>query len=74
MKVDSGLLPRGRDSAGNWRTPFDPLKPTSPLNNPGDYTEANAWQYTPTPALHDVEGFRELIGGTNSRTFGAAAI
>ncbi|MGB7904270.1 MAG: glycoside hydrolase domain-containing protein, partial [Steroidobacteraceae bacterium] len=32
-------------------------------NNPGDYTEANAWQYTATPALHDPFGFREVLGG-----------
>ncbi|MEI6899704.1 MAG: GH92 family glycosyl hydrolase, partial [Bacteroidota bacterium] len=28
----------GKDSKGNWRTPFDPLQATSPMNNPGDYT------------------------------------
>jgi predicted alpha-1,2-mannosidase len=56
-------LMRGRDSTGQWRTPFDPLKPTSPMNNPGDYTEANAWQYSLTPALHDPEGLQQLIGG-----------
>jgi predicted alpha-1,2-mannosidase len=56
---------RARNQAGGWRTPFDPLVPTSPMNNPGDYTEANAWQYTATPALHDVEGFRALVGGPN---------
>lgn len=54
---------RARNQMGGWRTPFDPLVPTSPMNNPGDYTEANAWQYTATPALHDVEGFRALVGG-----------
>ena len=54
---------RARNQAGGWRTPFDPLVPTSPMNNPGDYTEANAWQYTATPALHDVTGFRALVGG-----------
>jgi predicted alpha-1,2-mannosidase len=54
---------RGRNSAGQWREPFNPDKPTSPLNNPGDYTEANAWQYTLTPALHDPMGLRELMGG-----------
>lgn len=59
---ESGLA-RGRDSAGRWRKPFDPLRPTSPLNNPGDYTEANAWQYTWTPALHDPEGLIEAVGG-----------
>jgi len=54
---------RGRDSHGRWREPFDPLTPTSPLNNPGDYTEANAWQYTWTPALHDPAGLADLMGG-----------
>jgi len=54
---------RGRDSAGGWRVPFDPVVATSPLRNPGDYTEANAWQYTATPALHDPIGFRDRLGG-----------
>lgn len=54
---------RGKDSQGRWRTPFDPVVATSPLKNPGDYTEANAWQYTATPALHDVQGFRQRLGG-----------
>lgn len=54
---------RGKDSAGRWRTPFDPTVATSPMNNPGDYTEANAYQYTATPALHDTEGFRDALGG-----------
>jgi predicted alpha-1,2-mannosidase len=54
---------RGKDSEGRWRTPFDALTPTSPMNNPGDYTEANAWQYTLTPALHDPEGLVALMGG-----------
>ena len=56
-------LARGRDSTGAWRTPFDPLTATSPLNNPGDYTEANAWQYSWTPALHDVDGLVAAMGG-----------
>jgi predicted alpha-1,2-mannosidase len=54
---------RGRDSQGRWREPFNPDTPTSPLNNPGDYTEANAWQYSLTPALHDPMGLRALMGG-----------
>lgn len=54
---------RGKDSQGRWREPFNPDTPTSPLNNPGDYTEANAWQYTLTPALHDPERLRRLMGG-----------
>jgi predicted alpha-1,2-mannosidase len=57
---------RGRARDGSWRLPFDPLKATSPLNNPGDYTEANAFQYTLTPALHDPEGFVALLGGARA--------
>jgi predicted alpha-1,2-mannosidase len=60
--ADSHMM-RGKDSQGAWRRPFDPLKPTSPLNNPGDYTEANAWQYTLTPALHDPQGLVHVMGG-----------
>jgi predicted alpha-1,2-mannosidase len=56
-------LARGRDSLGAWRTPFDPLAITSPLNNPGDYTEASAWQYTWAPALHDTDGLVAAMGG-----------
>ncbi|MEL6200198.1 MAG: GH92 family glycosyl hydrolase, partial [Pseudomonadota bacterium] len=59
---------RGRDSAGTFREPFDPLEATSPLNNPGDYTEANAWQYLWTPALYDVDGLIELLGGKTAFT------
>ena len=56
-------LARGRDSRGAWRTPFDPLQTTSPLGTPGDYTEANAWQYSWTPALHDVAGLTAAMAG-----------
>lgn len=55
---------RGKDTNGNWRAPFDPLTATSPMNNPGDYTEANAWQYFWTPAQYDIEGMKNLLGGT----------
>ena len=54
---------RGKDSHANWRTPFDPLTATSPMNNPGDYTEANAWQYFWTPAQYDIAGMKNLLGG-----------
>ncbi len=59
---------RGKDSKGNWRIPFDPLMATSPMNNPGDYTEANAWQYFWTPAQYDVEGIIQLLGGKDKFT------
>lgn len=54
---------RGKDTNGNWRTPFNPLLATSPLNNPGDYTEANAWQYFWTPTQYDINGVTKLLGG-----------
>jgi predicted alpha-1,2-mannosidase len=59
---------RGKDSNGNWRTPFNPLSATSPMNNPGDYTEANAWQYFWTPAQFDIDGTKKLLGGTKAFT------
>jgi predicted alpha-1,2-mannosidase len=59
---------RGRDSKGNWRTPFNPLLATSPLNNPGDYTEANAWQYFWTPTQYDINGVTTLLGGKDNFT------
>lgn len=59
---------RGKDSNGNWRSPFNPLMATSPMNNPGDYTEANAWQYFWTPAQYDVEGMITLLGGKKKFT------
>ncbi len=57
---------RGKDSKENWRTPFNPLIPTSPLNNPGDYTEANAWQYFWTPTQYDIDGVTGLLGGKSN--------
>ncbi|MFN8244927.1 MAG: GH92 family glycosyl hydrolase [Ferruginibacter sp.] len=59
---------RGKDSKGNWRKDFNPLMATSPMNNPGDYTEANAWQYFWTPAQYDVEGMTRLLGGRKQFT------
>jgi len=59
---------RGKDTKGNWRTPFDPLTATSPMNNPGDYTEANAWQYFWTPAQYDIDGMKKLLGGDEAFT------
>jgi len=59
---------RGKDTKGKFRTPFDPLTATSPMNNPGDFTEANAWQYFWTPAQYDVEGVIDLLGGKENFT------
>jgi predicted alpha-1,2-mannosidase len=57
---------RGKNSRGQWRSPFNPLDATSPMNNPGDYTEANAWQYFWTPAQYDIEGLQALLGGQDA--------
>jgi predicted alpha-1,2-mannosidase len=38
------------------------------MNNPGDYTEANAWQYFWTPAQYDIDGMKEFLGGTTEFT------
>ncbi|WP_297518626.1 GH92 family glycosyl hydrolase [Flavobacterium sp.] len=59
---------RGKNQYGAWRTPFYPLTATSPLNNPGDYTEANAWQYFWTPTQHDLSGVVALLGGKTALT------
>lgn len=59
---------RGKDTKGNFRNPFDPIAATSPMNNPGDYTEANAWQYFWTPAQNDVQGVINLLGGKKDFT------
>jgi predicted alpha-1,2-mannosidase len=64
---ETGLM-RGKDSKGNFRFPFEPLEATSPMNNPGDYTEANAWQYTWTPSHYDVKNYIELLGGKDRFT------
>jgi predicted alpha-1,2-mannosidase len=64
----STRMMRGKDSKGNWREPFNPLMATSPMNNPGDYTEANAWQYFWTPAQYDVDGIVQLLGGRDQFT------
>ena len=63
----TGLM-RGKDTQGHWRTPFEPLKPTSPMNNPGDYTEANAWQYSWASTQHDITGVTNLLGGKEQFT------
>ncbi|WP_370392106.1 GH92 family glycosyl hydrolase [uncultured Winogradskyella sp.] len=64
---ETGLM-RGKDSKGQFRTPFNPLDATSPMNNPGDYTEANAWQYTWTTSHYDVENYTKLLGGKDQFT------
>ena len=56
---------RGRDSQGNWRTPFDPMKLNHGENSGFDYTEGNAWQYT-WHVQHDPQGLIALLGGPDA--------
>ncbi|MGN6417816.1 MAG: GH92 family glycosyl hydrolase [Pseudobacter sp.] len=55
---------RGRDSAGNWRIPFEPLRLFHAGAEGGDYTEGNAWQYS-WSVQHDAEALVKLAGGKN---------
>ncbi len=56
---------RGRDTKGNWRTPFDPFKLNHGADSGFDYTEGNAWQYT-WHVQHDPEGLIALVGGKDA--------
>lgn len=53
---------RGKDSKGNWRSPFDPIGASHAFSVGGDYTEANATQYT-WHVQQDPEGLMKLMGG-----------
>ena len=55
-------LMRGKDSKGQWRTPFSAFHLSHASSSGGDYTEGNAWQYT-WHVQHDVESLIDLIGG-----------
>jgi predicted alpha-1,2-mannosidase len=55
-------LMRARTTDGNWREPFHPLNLEHAGTSNGDYTEANAWQYT-WHVQHDVPGLIQLMGG-----------
>jgi len=57
----TGFL-RGKTSNGEWVSPFDPLKISHAGSGGGDYTEANAWQYS-WHAMHDIDGLIALFGG-----------
>ncbi len=60
----STRLARGRDSEGNWRTPFLPFSYQTSSKG-GDYTEGNCWQYT-WHVLQDVPGLIEIMGGKDA--------
>ena len=54
-------LMRGKDSKGNWRTPFYPHKYIGEMDK-RDITEGTNWQYT-WYVPHDVQGLINLMGG-----------
>lgn len=58
----STKLMRGKDSKGNWRSPFDPFLLSHAGTSGGDYTEGNAWQYT-WHVQHDIPTLVNLMGG-----------
>ena len=57
----STKLMRGKDSKGNWRTPFDPHGYIDDMNT-RDITEGTNWQYS-WYVPQDVQGLINLQGG-----------
>lgn len=53
---------RGKDSKGNWRTPFNPYVLSHASTSGGDFTEGNACQYT-WHVQHDIPTLIDLMGG-----------
>ncbi|WP_111307275.1 GH92 family glycosyl hydrolase [Confluentibacter sediminis] len=51
-------LMRGKDSKGEWRTPF------SPFDWGGDFTEGNSLHYS-WSVFHDMQGLINLMGGND---------
>lgn len=49
---------RGKNSRGEWRTPFNEFDTSHRAN---DYCEGNAWQYT-WLVPHDIKGLRDCFG------------
>jgi predicted alpha-1,2-mannosidase len=58
-----GLM-RGKDSAGKWRTPFDPHSYDDASRN-NDFTEGTSWQYS-WYVPQDVPGMIQLFGGKDA--------
>ena len=58
-------LARGKDSEGNWRTPFDRFALSHAATHGGDYTEGNAWQYT-WHVQQSPEKLISLMGGPDA--------
>lgn len=62
---EKNKLMRGRNSDGSWFTPFDKFKVSHAGTGGGNYTEANAWQYT-WHVQHDIPGLIDLMGGNEA--------
>ena len=54
---------RGRDSQGNWRTPFSPIAYQGPgsIHGWGDITEGFTMQYS-WYVPHDFQGYMDIVG------------
>ena len=52
---------RGKDSNGNWRTPFDPFY-SNHYQPDDDFCEGTSWSWT-FFVPHDVAGLADLMGG-----------
>lgn len=53
---------RGKDSAGNWREPFEPYRYSHAAHQGGDFTEGNAWHYL-WHVLHSPDSLMAMMGG-----------
>ena len=58
----SEKLVRGKDTKGNWRTPFNPFELGHGADLANDFTEGNAYQYT-WHVMQDPEGLIAALGG-----------
>ena len=60
---DSSMrLVRGKDSKGEWRTPFNPYRIGHLAGEPNDFTEGNAFQYT-WHVMQNPYGLIAAMGG-----------
>ena len=55
-------LVRGKDTKGNWRTPFNPFELGHGHDTANDFTEGNAYQYT-WHVMQDPMGLIDACGG-----------
>jgi len=55
-------LMRGRNTAGDWRKPFDPFSLGHGADVANDFTEGNSYQYT-WHVMQDPEGLIAAMGG-----------